>query len=192
MTKNWTNKDIKQLKSYRKRGFKVKDIARRLFTTENSVHMKIRRLSRKGEIKVKKFIYDNNHSFNKIRRELLIKGLLIWLCEGTRISPSNHAVEVVNSDPRIIFLYMRFLRKLKVNEEKIRLKLKIPKNQEKRAKRYWCKLTNLKLSSFNKTLVPTGTRKSRYPHGTLNVKYNSKQLLKEFDDKALEIIFNLD
>ena len=185
----WSSREILILKIFRKRKKTIKQIAHKLRRSEYSVVMKIRRLNRKGELKIRRFIFDDSFSFDYIQKELLMKGLLIWFCEGTRQSENNSSVEVVNSDPRIISLFIKFLRELRINEEKLRLKLKIPIKDELKAKKFWSELLHINMSSFNQSLVPSGNRKSNYLNGTLTIKYSSKKLLEEFNERAEKILF---
>lgn len=185
----WDSARIEQLKKLRKQNYLVKDIAKQFKTTENAVRMKIYKLAKKGEIKVKKMIYDDSFTFDNIKKELLIKGLSIWLCEGTKQSKSNLAVEVVNSDYRIISLFMRFLRSLNINEEKIKLRIKTEEKNIKSGTKFWANLLNVKSTCFKKPLIPKSNKPTRFKYGTLTIRYNSKKLLEEFNRLSEEIIF---
>ncbi len=113
----WSKAETERLKKFRKRRFAIFQIACALNRSEASVEMKIRRLSRKDELSVRPQIYDDGFDFQYIDRELLLKAIIIWLCEGTKQSGHNRCVEVVNSDPRIIKTFIRFLRAIKINEK---------------------------------------------------------------------------
>ena len=85
---------------------------------------------------------------------------------------------------------MGFLRKLCINEDKIRLKLKTKKEDDLKNKIYWSKLLNININSFNKSTEPNGKKdKSIYLHGTLTVRYNSKKLLEKLNERAERMIF---
>jgi len=191
MKKIWTAKEASLVKMMRKKKIPYKNIANKIGNiSSNAVGMKIRRMMWKGEIKTQKWIHYNDHNFDNVGKEDLFKGILIWWCEGTKPSKGNCAVEFVNSDPILIWHFLSFLRKLNINEKKIKLKLKIGFKEEKKAKKFWCEKLNLPMSSFNKSSRPSGKgiRKGRLRYGTLTVKYSSKKLLCEFVDRWKELM----
>lgn len=187
----WDENKIQKLKSLRKKGFTHIQIAKKLDTTKNSVKMKICKLGKFGQLQLRDCIQDDTFTFDYVDKETLLKALMILLCEGTKYIPNGNRnrVEIVNSDPRIIYLFVDFLRKLKVNENKIKLRLKIPKEEERRTKMFWSKLLNIPHTSFDTSARPVGlkaNKKSKY--GTLTVKYNSKMLAYELSKMADSII----
>lgn len=187
----WTRDKVKKLKKFRKQGLTYTEIAKNLGTTIDSIKMKIRRLGKKGEIELEKHIYDDTYTFDSIDETTLLKGLMIWWCEGTSYLSSRryNRVEIVNSDPRIIYLFMQFLRKLKINEEKIKLRLKILKERENEAKEFWSRLLNVPLSSFDISLRPQGYRsKRKSKYGVLTVKYNSQKLAYELHKRVKSLV----
>lgn len=182
MKKIWSQKEIKILKRLKNKGTKHDEIARKIGNVStNAVSMKVKKLAKRGEIKIKSPIYDDDYTFDNLRKEELLNGLIMWWCEGTKPSKFNVSVEFANSDPILTWHFLKFLRKLNINENKIRLKLKISPKDEIKAKKFWSKLTKLPLSSFNKSspLSGKGKRKNKLKYGTLSVRYSSKKLLTE-------------
>ncbi len=191
MKKKWSKKELDFIIEMRKEGVEYKEIAKKIgCVSTNAVGMRIRKLAKQGKIKTKKKIHEENYSFKNIKREDLLKGLLIWWCEGTKPSKGNVSVEFVNSDPVLIWHFINFLRKLNVNEDKIRLRLKADIENEKKLKEFWCKKLNLPISSFNKTIPYSGDnkRKRKLKYGTLTIKYSSKKLLIDLTNKWKEIM----
>jgi hypothetical protein len=190
----WNDENIEKLKAFRKSGLKYVEIAKELHITENSVKMKIRYLGKKGQLKLQERLFDDNFTFDYVDNETLMKALIIWLCEGTSyIQDGNrNRVEIVNSDPRIIYLFVSFLRKLKINEKKIKLRLKIPFNEERQAKRFWSRLLSVPYSSFLTSMRPKGLKGKKKPkYGTLTLRYNSKKLAWELN-KMTESLINIE
>lgn len=191
MRKDWTLKEINLIKRMYKGGFSYKEIAKKIGdVTANAIGMRIRKLSKQGQIKTRKWICYNRHNFDKINKEDLIKGILIWWCEGTKPSKHNTAVEFVNSDPILSWYFVNFLRKLNINEKKIKLRLKIDQKSELKVKKFWCRILELPMSSFNKSLPFSGQgkRKGRLKYGTLTIKYCSKALLLELTGILKELM----
>ncbi len=115
-------------------------------------------------------------------RDLNIIGASLYLCEGTkeRLVMKNRkifAVEFTNTDPRVIKMFMLFLRRIIIpDEERVKAELFLyPDLNEKLLKNYWSKVTNIPLNRFQKTIFfkkktslfkhnPLGTIKIRYSH----------------------------
>jgi transcriptional regulator with XRE-family HTH domain len=188
----WDRDSVQELKYLRKRGLTQTEIAKKLNITKDSVKMKLCKLGKSGQLKLREHIHDDTFTFDDIDKETLTKALVIWLCEGTRYVPSGtrNRVEVVNSDPRIVYLFVTFLRKLRVNEKKIKLRLKIPEENEDGAKRFWSRLLGMPHSSFEISARPSGLKNktSKYQYGTLTVKYNSRKLAYELHNRAEQLI----
>jgi hypothetical protein len=175
----WDKDKIRKLKYFRNNGMTYNHMAERLNTTNFSVMMKIRKLGNEGKIQLQEHIFDDNFTFNHVDKDTLLKSIIIWLCEGTSYVPNGkrNRVEIVNSDPRIVYLFVNFLRKLRINEKKIKLRLKISEKEEIKAKRFWSKLLKMPYASFGMPIRPTGLKtKKKTKYGTLTVKYNSKKL----------------
>lgn len=178
----WSAEEENTLKKLKDVGFTYRTIAKKLGRKENSVKMKICKLGRTGKIRLRKTIIDDSFDFGDVDSNLLLKALMIWWCEGTSFRPDYHKnrVEIVNSDPRIVHIFVEFLRKIKVNEEKIRLRLKTPAGEEKELKLFWSNLLKLPMDSFRSSTRPVGTKRNNKPtYGTLTVRYNSQKLAHE-------------
>lgn len=92
-------------------------------------------------------------------RELSLIGASLYLCEGTkkRVDSrgwANYSVEFTNIDPRVIKLFLKFLRKvIKVKEDKIKAELFIyPDHKERVLIDYWSNLTKIPTMRFHKTI----------------------------------------
>lgn len=90
-------------------------------------------------------------------REII--GLIIWWTEGTKAYKDKRGkntwvynVDVTNTNPEIIKLFLDFLRKdVKIDESRLKLQLQIHKGDDQCAiENYWSNLTNIPKQSGNK------------------------------------------
>lgn len=119
-------------------------------------------------------------------------GIILYWCEGSK-RENDRRVEFVNSDPRIISAFMQFLRTKDIEETRIKARMTIHvQDDETECREYWKKVTSLRDSNFISTVVkaPSFSRKP-LPHGTLAIRYNSLQLLRQFNDEISELASEL-
>ncbi|MDO8620997.1 MAG: hypothetical protein Q7R31_01830 [Candidatus Levybacteria bacterium] len=121
-------------------------------------------------------------------RDLEIIGASIYLCEGTKervVKRPNgqkqkiFAVEFTNIDPRVISLFLRFLRKIiKADEKRIKAELFIyPDHNEDKLIKFWANSTGIAIDRFNKT-IQLEQKNFKYkpnPLGTLKIRYSHKK-----------------
>jgi hypothetical protein len=129
----------------------------------------------------------------KTRKELELFhfGIGLFLGEGTKKNKFN--VTFVNSDPRILQLFLKFLREIcGVEERKIKAALNIFSDvNNKEAIDFWNKITKISVDRFNKTTIRKskgGTYKKKSPYGTLTVyvaNVKLKAIMDEWCNKAL-------
>lgn len=121
-------------------------------------------------------------------KDLALIGSSLYLCEGTKartVKRANgkiqriNAIEFTNMDPRVIKLFLRFLRRvIKADEKRIKAELFIyPDHDEAKLKNFWVKSTEIPLDRFNKTirLKQKNFRFKPNPLGTLKVRYTHKE-----------------
>lgn len=115
-------------------------------------------------------------------RELLLVGAALYWGEGYKNGKAR-GLSLANSDPRLVRMYMRFLREiLKVPDERIRMHIHIhPNCSQQRAIQFWSKLTHLSKENFHITRqvsrASRGKRPKRMlPHGTLDIRVHRRQL----------------
>jgi len=119
------------------------------------------------------------------KKELLLIGAVLYWGEGTKYEPentTNRGLIFTNSDPKMISVYMRFIREiLKIPEEKIRAGIHIyPSISGDEAKKFWSKTTNLPENRFYIiTQVSRASQNKRpfniLPFGTVVIKINNRQ-----------------
>ena len=134
------------------------------------------------------------------QRDLLLIGAALYWCEGTtREKRLNHRISFSNSDPRMISIFMKYLREtLEISEEKIYAEIHAYPNIDiPKAKQFWLEITRImpdKLSIyFNVSKVSKFVRpKDFLPYGTLNIRVNNRQLFYRIKGYIQGIINQLD
>ncbi len=116
-------------------------------------------------------------------RDLRLLGVALYACEGTKLRIDKrsgkpyYAIEFTNSDPKLIKLFLEFLRKIiGIEESKLKgLLLVYDDAKKRRAEKYWSDYLNIPLSQFNKTVIhPSRGRNNLSPTGTFKIRYYSK------------------
>ncbi|OGM91805.1 hypothetical protein A2755_00430 [Candidatus Wolfebacteria bacterium RIFCSPHIGHO2_01_FULL_48_22] len=119
------------------------------------------------------------------RSELFLLGVALYWGEGAKIREKMNCyrLEISNTDPNLIKLFLRFIREvLNVDEGKIRAGIQIHKNiGESEVRRFWAEKTKLRADSFFITNQASSASrfkrpKNFLPHGTAVVRVNGRQL----------------
>lgn len=129
----------------------------------------------KDTLKIKKSAKKEIGKISK--RDLLILGIGIYLGEGTK---SNEHVRMINSDPRIIRISIRWFQEicnLKIENFSPSIHL-YPDNNIKEATSYWSKITNIPEYQFRKPQIDLRLnklkkKKNKLPYGTLHIQIKS-------------------
>jgi hypothetical protein len=125
--------------------------------------------------------FTTKKKLNKNDVQLKLLGVAIYWAEGYK-SEKAKCVDLANSDPDMIRIFMKFLRNVcGVNENKFRVllychdKQKIPELIA-----YWSHLTKISPKLFTKPYVPKRTSPSQHremSYGLIHVRYYDKKLL---------------
>ncbi len=112
--------------------------------------------------------------------DIATAGLILYWCEGSK-REEDRRVEFVNSDPKMVAVFMKYLRSKDIIEERIRARLTIHvQDNEPRCKDYWKTVTALNDSNFIKTVVKAPSFSKRpLPYGVVAIRYNSLRLLRQ-------------
>jgi hypothetical protein len=112
--------------------------------------------------------------------KLLVAGVMLYASEGSKKEKGR--VTFVNSDPKLIKLFLKFLRKIcGVHEERIRITPHFYRDQDEvKLRKFWSGVTEVPLSQFCKSYIHQGkkgsyNKKSKY--GTISLRYSDKRLL---------------
>ena len=116
-------------------------------------------------------------------------GTLLYWCEGSK-RERDRRVEFVNSDPKMIAIFMRYLRAKGIDEGRIRARMTIHRqDDEQRCKNYWKRVTSLNYSNFISTVVKeTSIARKPLPYGTVAVRYNSVRLLRQIKSDICDLV----
>ncbi len=129
---------------------------------------------------MKSLTFSFPENFTQSKKELLIAGLMLYLGEGAK---TRNTVDLANSDPKILKLFMHFLREIfVVREEKLRFYLYCFSDQDpEELIQYWCQALNVSALNFTKPYIRPVVKNStrRMSYGVLHIRYNDKRLLEK-------------
>ncbi len=107
------------------------------------------------------------------KRDLWMIGLGLWIGEGSK---TMEQIRLVNSDPRVVYLFIRWLREIcELQDENITIAMHLyPDSDELSSMKYWMDVTKLPKKQFRKTQIDRRLDKKRSkigktPHGTLHI-----------------------
>ncbi len=114
-------------------------------------------------------------------KELVIAGAMLYWGEGSQ-SDNADIVDLANSKPEIISIFLKFLRTIyNINETKLRAYLYCYSNQNpKKLINFWEKLTKIPKRQFTKPYIRKDfkpEKSGKMKHGLLHVRYYDKKLL---------------
>lgn len=140
-----------------------------------------RNLSEQSKIRFAKLPPSFNFKKNLSRkdRELLIVGVMLYYGEGAK---TRNTVDLANSDPDILRLFLKFLRKIcRVDEGRLRFYLYCFSDQNKlELVKFWCDSLKVSSSSFTKPYVRQARANAtsrKMPYGVLHIRYSDTKLL---------------
>lgn len=126
------------------------------------------------------------------KRKLI--SLIIWWCEGTKIRKDKRwknsyirAIEVTNTDPKLIKIFIDFLRfDLGIENIKLKAQVQIHKgDNQSEIEKFWSIVSGIPISQFNKTIVRKKGNKIGKNKGTFKVRTYDKIKFEEMK-KLLE------
>ncbi len=119
------------------------------------------------------------------QRDLMMLGLGLYIGEGSKL---YEQVRVINSDPDIIRLAMRWFREVcGVGEDNFSIAIHLyPDTSISEVKKFWSDITGIRLRQFGKTQVDRRLNKSlkkkrKLPYGTAHI------TIKSLGDKRLGV-----
>lgn len=127
------------------------------------------------------------NSFGEIKKlseyELKLIGAALYWGEGYKNQKRNSkCVQISNSDPDLIALFLRFLREvINVPEERLKVSIFIhPNTSALKAINFWSKITNIDSNQFRTFIsISSASQRKRpknlLPYGTLKLSVNSRQ-----------------
>lgn len=127
--------------------------------------------------------------------DLELAGSVLYKCEGTKLRRNKrypkgntfyYAIEFTNSDPVLIRLFLKFLRKIvKVNEDKIKIELFLyPDHDKIKLSKRWSKITGIPNNNFQK-IIDMKQKNAKYrpnPLGTCKIRCNGKNIFMKLSE----------
>ncbi len=131
-------------------------------------------------------------------RMLKLAGIMLYWAEGYKTPAGrNSTLDLANSDPMMIMIFLKFLRSIcGVDENRLRVQLYCYANQNVEAlKSYWSEVTRIPLNQFIKPYIRqdfSETKKNKMKYGLIHIRYSDKKLflqvqnwIKEYLNSAL-------
>jgi hypothetical protein len=128
------------------------------------------------------------HDLSLEDEKLRIAGVMLYWGEGTK---SGNSVVFSNSDPDMVKLFLKFLRKIcGVEEKRLRILIHAYGDQDENQLRlFWSDSTHIPSEQFSKTFIHKGKRgtyKTLSEHGTISLRYSDKSLLNIINNWIVE------
>lgn len=123
-------------------------------------------------------------------KELKTAGLMLYWGEGSKIG--NYTIDLANSNPLIIQLFLKMLRKIYgINENRLRVLLYCYPNQNTNYLiNYWVNVTGIPSEQFSKPYVRKDfleEKKNRMIWGLVHIRYNDKKLVARIKSDIEEV-----
>ncbi len=122
------------------------------------------------------------------KREII--AIILWWGEGSKSRRDirwkntwSYPVEITNTNPLIIKLFLDFLRfDIRVDELKLRVQLQIHEgDDQKELEDFWSQTTGIPIDRFQKTIIrPTGNKIGK-SKGTCKVRFVDKTIYLQLD-----------
>lgn len=183
------------LNQYKKQYFSAQQVADNLNVTSSKVRYILNKFGvEKRNIseaikflnvtKFKKEIFCVKSDLDIHEEKLKIAGVMLYWGEGTK---NGGTVAFSNSNPDMVFLFLKFLRKIcNISEKRIRALLHVYRDQnESRLKKYWSKKLGIPLHQFSNSFLhkrKRGSYKKNSDFGTISLRYSDKELLRLIND----------
>ena len=183
----WTPEKLTKLKSLYDSGLSMKEVATQLRTSLGSIN----HIMRRANIPRRLASATNHIQFIKSplsfhpktdlslpERELKIAGLMIYWGEGGKRNISG--IDLANSDPQMISIFLIFLRRLyQVDEKRLRVYLytynSLPTQD---LINYWSKITQIPPTQFTKPYIRTKSNliHDKMQYGLIHIRYADLRL----------------
>ena len=126
--------------------------------------------------------------------KLVLSSLALYLAESTRSQWGRHGrrVEFCNSRPEIMKLFLTFLRNMGIDEQKLRIRVKVSDiSSVKAVEAFWSKYLDIPKEQFIKPIVRgRGPRHSNIGsyYGTCTLRYHNARLYRRIVNRASKLV----
>lgn len=203
---NWVMRpivDIERVRNLYNRGFSAASIARELDTSvwriyklmkEHAIKRRTFREANRAYFLGKPLSFQIKSELSQSEQVLMNTGLMLYWSEGSK--RDGKTVDLANSDPEMIQIFLQFLRKIyRVSEERLRILLYCYSNQSiPRLTKYWSNITGLPQKQFTKPYVRKDflpEKTDRMPYGLVHVRYSDQRLLAQIMNDMRVLINNM-
>lgn len=142
---------------------------------------KTREAKRKKKESRRKEVFDDVSKHIKNSRDpFFVAGFYLYWGEGTKTA--EYSVSFTNSDPSMVRCFVKWLKLLDINEEKLKAKLHLYSDQdEHELTKFWSNVSGIPTTRFNKTyrkksMSHRKTYKGMFPYGTCVVMYHNRDI----------------
>ena len=126
--------------------------------------------------------YSRKMHLSEDEKILEASGIMLYWAEGSK-SSETPCVDFANSDPRMIMLFLKFLRDIfSVDEKKLRVFPYCYADQDiGRILDFWSRTTGIARSQFSKAYIRKDFKPNarKMEHGLVHIRYSDKRLLSE-------------
>src|SRR3989344_2635271 len=117
-------------------------------------------------------------NLSKNDQELKIAGIMLYWGEGSK---TGNAIKFTNSDPKMIKLFVNFLRKIcGISNNRLKALIHIyPDHNNIKLQKFWSEIIKIPLNQFYKSHIhkgEIGTYKYKSQYGTVAINYADKKL----------------
>lgn len=186
--KFWTESELEKLKSLYNSGLSMREVgisygkSVRAIASAMKRHHIIRRpasVTRTYQFSKSPCSFATKSNLSQKEEQLKVAGLMLYWGEGAK--SQNGQVNFANTDPDLITLFLRFLRKTYIPQEsRLRCHLYCFSNQDLSYEiKYWSQLTNIPRHQFIKPYIakPKEQKHVKITHGVCHIVYSDKRLL---------------
>jgi hypothetical protein len=179
--------EIKQL--YYQKGFSARQISEHFSVSLDAVYYAMRRFKMKRRTRteanaahfaLKPLSFSLRQRLTADEEILKTLGIALYWGEGYKTQKA-HGIDFVNSDVRMVLVFLAFLRRVcGIDEKKLRVLLYCHTQSKISAHiRYWSHVTCIPRSQFTKPYVTKRVSKKGQgmPHGLIHLRYSDKKLL---------------
>src|SRR4030042_997686 len=133
--------------------------------------------------------FDIKQNLSQKEEKLKTAGIMLYWAEGSKMNSEKRilTVDFTNSNPLMVKLFLKFLRRIcRVDEKRLRVLLYCYNDQNiEYLKKFWHKITNINLKQFTKPYIrkdflPEKSGKMKY--GLVHIRYCDKKLLIQIGD----------
>lgn len=157
------------------------------FMKKNGFSLRTIRESNQNVFEKKKPSFFLKRHLTTKEQKLKMAGIMLYWAEGGKSLGKYWSVDLANSDPEMIRIFLVFLRKIcGIREKKLRVQLYCYANQGvEKLKEYWYNVTDIPKNQFIEPYVRTDFKieqKDRMRYGLIHVRYNDKKLLYQIEN----------